>query len=66
MVSYQAWVSIVFETLQDRGVEIDDLDDSAAIMRFVGQAWTDHGHRLKRMGPGEAREAALRLARSYS
>jgi len=66
MVSYHAWVSIVFETLQDRGVQVDDLDDGATIMNFAAQTWQRHGSRIERMGPGQARENALRLARRYS
>jgi hypothetical protein len=65
MVSYQAWVSICFETLQDRGVEISDLDDGASIMEFAGDVWTRHRDRLERMSAAEARTAALRAAETY-
>ena len=65
MVSYQAWVSIVFETLQDQDVQISDIADGAAIMEFAGQAWNDHGSRLKRMSQSQAQNAAMRLARQY-
>lgn len=65
MVSYQAWVSIVFETLQDQGVQVSDIDDGAAMMEFAGQAWNDHADRLKRMSQSQARNAAMQLARQY-
>ena len=65
MVSYQAWVSIVFETLQDRGVQVDDIDDGGAIMEFAAQSWSDHRTRLQRMNQHQAGQMALRLARSY-
>jgi len=65
MVSYQAWVSIVFETLQDQGVQVSDIDDGAAMMEFAGKAWNDHGGRLKRMSQSQARNAAMQLAREY-
>lgn len=66
MVSYQAWVSIVFETLQGRGVEVSDIDDGASMMRFAGDTWQNYGNRLKRMTESQARSAALELARQYS
>jgi hypothetical protein len=65
MVSYQAWVSIVFETLQDRGVQVSDIDDGASMMRFAGKTWQQYGHRLERMGQSQAQSAALELARQY-
>jgi len=65
MVTYQAWVSICFEALQDRGVQVDDLDDGASIMRFAGNVWQNQGRRLERMTAAEARTAALRAAERY-
>lgn len=65
MVSYQAWVSVVFETLQEQGVELSDIDDGAAVMEFCAQAWRDNGRRLKRMNESQAKGAAMRLARQY-
>jgi len=65
MVSYQAWVSIVFETLQDRGVEATDIDDGATIMEFAATSWNDHRRRLRMASAAEARTIALRLARTY-
>jgi hypothetical protein len=62
MVSYQAWVSIVFDSLQDRGVQVDDLDDGASVMEFAGETWQQHGRRLGRMNQSEAEQAALKLA----
>jgi len=66
MVSYQAWVSIVFDTLQDRGVQVDDIDDGASVMEFAGKTWQKHGRRLNRMNQHQAQQMALRLARSVS
>jgi len=65
MVSYQAWVSICFETLQDRGVEVSDIDDGASIMEFAASVWNRRSDRLARMGHAEARSAALQAARYY-
>jgi len=65
MVSYQAWVSVCFETLQDRGVQVSDLDDGASIMRFAADTWNQHSSRLKRMNAGDARSLALTYARLY-
>jgi hypothetical protein len=66
MVSYQLWVSIVFETLQDQGVTVTDLDDGASIMRFAGATWQRNKHRLDQMTDAEAKDAALRLASKFS
>jgi len=65
MVSYQAWVSICFEALQDRGVQVSDLDDGASMMQFAADTWTQHGSELKRASAAEARSHALQLARTY-
>lgn len=63
MVSYQAWVSIVFETLQDRGAEFDNIADGATVMQFAGETWTMHGDRLQRYSQEQAKDAAIRLVR---
>jgi len=65
MVSYQAWVSIVFETLQDEGVQVDDIADGATVMQFAADSWQNHKGRLKRMSQSDARQAVDRLARDY-
>lgn len=65
MVSYQAWVSICFETLQDRGVKIDDIDDGGSVMQFAADVWRRNGDRIKRMSTEAARDAALRAAEAY-
>lgn len=65
MVSYQAWVSIAFEALQDRGVEVTDIDDGASIMKFAAETWDRHGTHIKRMTAAEARTAALQYAERY-
>ena len=63
MVSYQAWTSIVFEVLQERGgVTVSDVDDGADVMTFAARHWQQHKRRLQRAGPGEARQIAYRLA----
>jgi len=65
MVTYQAWISICFEALQDRGVQIDGVDDGASIMTFAADVWQRHGNRIERMTAAEARTAALRAAETY-
>jgi len=65
MVSYQAWVSICFEALQERGVQIDDVDDGASIMKFAGDVWQREGHRIDRMSEGEARQMVMFAAENY-
>ena len=65
MVSYQAWVSICFEALQDRGVEVSDIDDGASIMSFAAEMWQRHGQHVGRMTAAEARTAALQWAERY-
>lgn len=63
MVSYQAWVSIVFETVKSNA-QIDDIDEGATVMRFAGRAWNRHGDRLERYSEQQAQDLALRLLRS--
>jgi hypothetical protein len=65
MVSYQAWVSICFETLQDQGVEVSDLEDGAEIMEFCSSTWRSRSGLIKRMTTEQAGNFAVQLARSY-
>lgn len=62
MVSYQNWVSIVFETLEDRGVQATDIDDGAQIMQFAAETWNAEHRRLDMASPAQARQLALYYA----
>jgi hypothetical protein len=62
MVSYQAWVSIVFETLKDRGVQASDIEEGAAVMEFAAETWNAEHRRLDKATQAQARQLALYYA----
>jgi len=63
MVSYQAWVSIVFETVESSS-SIDSIADGATVMQFAGDAWSTNRATLARYSQAEAEEAARTLLRN--
>ena len=62
MVSYQAWVSIVFETVED-GSSIDNIQDGAGVMEFAGETWSSNTTVLSRYSQQEAKQAAREMLR---
>jgi len=63
MVSYQAFVSIYFETVQDRGAQINDISDGSTVMELAADAWNRNRRTLLRATSSKASDVALRHLR---
>lgn len=58
MVSYQAWVSTVFETAKDGGAQFESIDDGGKVIDVAATVWNDRKAELKTATRSEARDIA--------
>lgn len=58
MVSYQAFVSIVFETAREKGAQFDGIEDGQPVMTLVSELWNENKQKLQRMTQAEAKRYA--------
>jgi len=54
MVSYQAFVSLVYDETPDGSIE--SADENSEFMSSIGQYWTNNSEDLKPMTQAQARE----------
>ena len=64
MVSYQAWVSIVFEALDATGREVQNIDDGSTVMQFAATTWNQNRRTLSQATGAEAKSMAIELLQS--
>lgn len=61
MVSYQTWVSAVFEAVDQTGRDVSNIDDGASVMAFCARTWNRNKRTLSRATAAEADQMALQL-----